>query len=90
MGYPIIHVSNELYSVLIIYEFCILSNLCLVIKLLLFVPSFVHFSNRHLWTFHYVGTLGILRRAFLLSSDAYPLSGESDMMLNVSCYTLKL
>ena len=84
MGYPIIHVSNEVYSVLIIYEFCILSNLCLVIELLLFVPSFVHFSNRHLWTFHYAGTLGVLRRAFLLSSDAYTLSGEADIKHHVT------
>lgn len=68
VGHPVIHVGNELYSVLIIYEFWVLSNLCLVRKLvLLFVPSFVRLSNRHLLTFRCVGTLGILRRSWLLT-----------------------
>lgn len=80
MGYPIIRLGNELYSVFIIYESCILAYLCLVIKLvLLCVPSFVHLSDGCLLVAPCLGTRGVGRRSRLLLSDAYSFSGEADI-----------
>lgn len=79
MGYPIIRAGNELYSVFIIYEFCILAYLCLVIKfVLLFVSSSGHLPNRCLLIAPCFGTLDMPRRSWLGLSDAYALSGGAD------------
>lgn len=78
----------------IIYEFRILAYLCLVIKfVLLFVSSSGHLSNRCLLIAPYFGTLGLLRRSWLVRSDAYALSREADiedLITDRSCIVIRL
>ena len=80
VGYPIIHVGNELYSVFIIYECCILPKLCLVIKFILLPPHFVcGFVQQTLIDRPLSGDTGCTKEVLALPSDAYILWRGSDI-----------